>query len=247
MTAETLTGTCSCGAEASREKAAGLGADLLNRLPLLCPDCEARVEAETEQAKREEQRLTRESRAHRRIEASGLPLNLRRVDLDQLDRLGCEQALDTARTWITDGGGLLFTGPFGTGKTTIAAGAARAAIVNGRRLRWASAPLLLARLGSGFGTTQREWALEALTGAADLVLDDLDKTRPTDYGAEQVFLAVDSAVTEGRPLITTTNLSLSELAARWPAPFGEAIASRLVGYCRIVELTGADRRLDVAA
>jgi DNA replication protein DnaC len=76
--------------------------------------------------------------------------------------------------------------------------------------------------------------LATLTGTSALVLDDLDKTRPTEYGAEQIFLAVDGAVTSGRALLVTTNLGLGQLAGKWPQPFGEAIASRLAGYCKVV-------------
>jgi DNA replication protein DnaC len=41
----------------------------------------------------------------------------------------------------------------------------------------------------------------------------------------------------------TANLSLDEIAARFPDPFGDAIASRLAQHCETFELTGADRRL----
>jgi hypothetical protein len=38
----------------------------------------------------------------------------------------------------------------------------------------------------------------------------------------------------------TTNLGLGQLAAKWPAPFGEAIASRLAGYCKVVARSAVD-------
>ena len=74
------------------------------------------------------------------------------------------------------------------------------------------------------------------------MLDDLDKARPTDYGAEQIFLAIDHAVTHGRPLIVTSNLPLNRIADHWPQPAGHAIASRLLGYCVQHRLAGPDRR-----
>jgi DNA replication protein DnaC len=243
----TTTGKCcECGAAVTRQTATGMGAAFLNRLPFQCEPCAERLEAEWEHEDRENERREREALARRRIE-TWLPRNLRRVDLDALDRAGCADAIDAARRWAHDRGGLLLTGPFGVGKTTIAAGALRLRFESGRSGCWISAPLLLARLGSGLGTRQREQTLDLLTGTMALVLDDLDKTRPTEYGAEQVFLAVDGAVTNDRPLLVTTNLSLGELAGKWPAPFGEAIASRLVGCCQVIELTGHDRRLEAAA
>jgi DNA replication protein DnaC len=76
-----------------------------------------------------------------------------------------------------------------------------------------------------------------------LVLDDLDKTRPTPVAAEQLFLAIDHRIENRVPLAVTTNLSLAEIATRYEQPFGEAIASRLAGYCARHTITGVDRRM----
>jgi DNA replication protein DnaC len=80
-----------------------------------------------------------------------------------------------------------------------------------------------------------------------VILDDLDKARPSAFAAEQVFNAVDLCITHGSPLLVTTNLTPSQLATHWPAPHGEAIASRLAGFCELHELTGPDRRLERAS
>jgi DNA replication protein DnaC len=245
MTAATMTGTCECGDTVERGIVTGLAADLLNDLPFTCDPCYERAEADRERLEHAEQRERAKRDAAQRLANCGLPLNLRAIELDALDRTGCGEAIDAARQWATHGGGLVLTGPFGIGKTTIAAGALRLRLEQGRRGRWASAPLLMAHLGSGFDTPQRQGALHTLTGSRSaLVLDDADKVRPTEYGAEQVFLAVDGAVTNDRPLLLTTNLSVGELAAKWPQPYGEAIVSRIVGFCQVVPLTGTDRRLE---
>lgn len=243
---QTTTDACAggCGREVTRELAqGGRFAHVLNRLPLLCNDCEARqaVELEAEQTQRAARQLAIERRG--RHAHSGLPPALAHVDLDRLDAAGCETAIDMARSWAArEICGLLLTGPFGTGKTTIAAGALRHLLERDAG-RWVSAPELMAKLGAGFGTEQREWALDLLTARRALVLDDLDKTRPSEYGAEQIFLAVDNAVTRGQRLLVTTNLTVSGLATKWPEPYGEAIASRLAGYCTAISVTGRDRRL----
>ena len=134
-------------------------------------------------------------------------------------------------------------GPVGAGKTYSAATAAWA-MLERRPLIWTSAPLLFARLGSGLGSPARDRAVEILTSRKALVLDDLDKARPTEYGAEQIFLAVDNRVSNGVSLLATTNLSLAEISQRFPEPYGEAIASRLAGYCEVRKIEGRDRRLD---
>lgn len=235
------TGTCECGATVDREMPRGpSGRPLL--LPIICEACEAGKVAEWEREDRESAERAAVERQATRLRASGLPRALLTVDLDALDPSGTVEAINAARYWAARGGGLLLTGPIGVGKTTTAAGATRI-VLNKRSAKWTSAPLLMARLGSGFGDANRDLALALMTGTCPLVLDDLDKTRPTEYGAEQVFLMVDGAVSNDRALLVTTNLSLGELAAKWPAPYGEAIASRLTGYCKVVELSGEDRRL----
>jgi DNA replication protein DnaC len=137
---------------------------------------------------------------------------------------------------------VVLTGEFGVGKTTAAAVAAVRRLELGRNLWWRTAPYLLSQLGSGLGTQGREQALGVLSGGRALVLDDLDKVRPTDYGAEQVFIAIDRRLTEGVPLLITSNLTPAEMADRWPEPYGPAIASRLGGECRVVQMQGDDRR-----
>lgn len=244
---ETTTGECvGCGAPAEREMIAGQLAEIFNSLPLFCPRCDSERADRWEAEDRAEAERRGDDERRRRITSSGLPSALRAVDLENLDSDGAETAITAARRWAARGGGLLFTGPFGVGKTTIAAGALVLALAR-KPGRWTSVPLLMARLSSGLGSEQRAQALDLLTGTARLVLDDLDKCRPTEYGAEQIFTAVDGAVSNDRPLIVTTNLTLGALAAKWPAPYGEAIASRLAGYCEVVELAGQDRRLRGAA
>lgn len=107
-----------------------------------------------------------------------------------------------------------------------------------------SVPFLFARLGLAFSDDARQEALNALAATDALVLDDIDKTRPTEYAAEQLFCAIDTRVTAGAGLLVTTNLAPSALAERFPDPYGEAIVSRLVGHCETFALEGGDRRLE---
>lgn len=232
-----------CGTPVTREQ---LPADhryaaLLNGLECLCDSCISIAENAEAVAEREQQAKAKLERLARRINDSGLPAAHHGLKLDELDHPS--SILDAARRWVVDGGGLLLTGAVGVGKTTIAGAAARERLHSGPVL-WCSAPLLFARLGSGFGSEQREWALNLLTGRRALVLDDIDKARPTEFAAEQVFLAIDQRVEHLAPLLVTTNLSPSQLAGRWPEPYGTALASRLVGYCRTVKVAGYDRRLE---
>jgi DNA replication protein DnaC len=182
--------------------------------------------------------------ARRRLERSGLPLCYldAAVDLDQLDTGdGREPVLAAARRFA-DGElrGLLLTGAVGVGKSTIAAAAAKRYLQRAS-LRWVDVVDLCLRL-----TTDgplRTAAFETLAeheGA--LVLDDIDKTRPSAFAAEVVLSAINNAVSNLRPLVVTANPQIDQLAAHWPPPFGEAIGSRLVGYCMRVDMAGRDRR-----
>lgn len=240
-----VTGPCvqGCGRTVTRDMStAGSFAKHLADKPLWCDECIAAAEADRERAEQEAAATRRADHLPRRIEMAGLPAahHAKRIrDLDHTNELR-----EAALRWSLGSlPGLVLTGDVGRGKTTLAGAAALEMLHGGRDLIWTSAPLLMARLGSGFDTEQRAWALVALAGRKPLVLDDIDKARPTEYGAEQIFLAVDTRVEHGLPLLVTTNLPLSELAGRWVPPYGEALASRLYGYCQVMNVTGIDRRL----
>jgi len=209
-----------------------------------CADEEhARVLAELDaqrvaaDAKRAAQQLAR------RRQESGVPRLLRGRTLDDLDEDGRHQALAAARR-IADGhhGPLSLLGPVGTGKTTIAA-AVTGELLHTRDVRWVSVPALIAGLDARFGSDDREDALAVLRGTRALVLDDLDKARANEQIAMHLFTAVDQRVQNAAPLIVTANLTLTQLAKRWPQPHGQALASRLAGGI-VVHVDGRDRRLD---
>jgi DNA replication protein DnaC len=64
---------------------------------------------------------------------------------------------------------------------------------------------------------------------------------------EKLQAAIDGRMENGVPLLVTTNLSLRQIAEKYPQPEGEAIASRLFGYCRAFRVDGVDRRMERAA
>lgn len=240
-----LSGPCvgGCGRTVERDNStAGRYAKFLAGIPLMCTDCGVRKDRERAEAERDEQLKREAELLPRRIAESGLPVTHQERQIADLD--DAPELLAAAAAWATGQlPGLLFTGDVGRGKTTLAGAAALEMLQCGRSLVWASAPLVMARLGSGFNTDQHAWAIDTLSGNKGLVLDDIDKARPTEYGAEHIFLAIDTRVEHRLPLLVTSNLDLGQIAARWPSPYGDAIASRLVGYCRVLRVDGRDRRL----
>jgi hypothetical protein len=133
-------------------------------------------------------------------------------------------------------------GPWGTGKTTLA-GAAAFDMLHRRALLWMPASQLLADLSADWNSDRHERALDVLTGDYALCLDDVDKVRNSEYGVENLHQVIDQRVEHERPLLLTANVPIGDLARK----YSPAIASRLVGFCRVVHVQGADRRLSEAA
>ena len=197
-------------------------------IEVLCGDCKTR-RAAAEIARRRAQ--------------IGVPPPLAAYTFESIDQPeGIERGIDLARKWAAgDLDRVGFVGPPGTGKTRVAVAAANELVLH-TPVRFYSAPELLARLGTGrIDAPARTLAMQALSGHVALVLDDLDKARPTEYAAEQLFLAIDARIDGAAPLLVTTNLSSEELAVRWPQPYGEAITSRLL-LCEWAHFGGPDRR-----
>jgi DNA replication protein DnaC len=95
-----------------------------------------------------------------------------------------------------------------------------------------------------FGDEDRAAAVDAITGRGGLVLDDLDKVKPSEWACAQLLAAIDSRVQDDRSLLVTMNVTLGQLAEKLGPGWGDAIASRLAGYCEIVAVGGEDRRLN---
>lgn len=221
---------CANGFEFTPAKGDGLAARMANATRRTCDSCIDRLE-------RQEREAEAHARCQRHLDASGLPRRFRGLSFDDFEIGGNTSAFAAAREWA-DGklDGLMLFGPLGVGKTTLAAAAINVRLQR-QPVQWASVPSLIAE---SFGDQQaKERAARILTGSRPLVLDDLDKVKPNEWVASQLFAAIDNRLTAGTGLLVTTNLRNSEIAAT----FGEAIASRLKGYCALREMTGPDRRL----
>lgn len=249
-----MTGVCEgCGAEIRVEIPARapaylrrLAEERMEQGPLTqCEQCAALAEREADDAVQAHERAV--ARAERR-RLSGMPTKWVGQTLDGLDRDAPRlRAIELASQWADgDVPGLVLWGGVGRGKTAIAAAAANARLGRGRAVRWLSVAELMMGLRSGFGTPEYEQACRALDpgrGRPALVLDDLDKVKPTDHAVEPIYLAVNSWIEAELPLLVTLNRPLSKLSEWLPESFGDAISSRLSGYCKVREVGGVDRRL----
>lgn len=255
ITETTIEGPCTvCGLQTSRERKFVVIGEVRRETwgvasqPLRCPPCSERHDQQLEAAaRRQEAKWAADELAYkvrRAINHSGVPQAYQPAHVAGLDHE--PRLVDAARRFANgETAGLLLTGPVGTGKTTIAAAAAMDFMRReGSSLKWFSAAAIMNRLSGGFNDPRRAEMLAALDDTRGaLVLDDLDKTRPTSYGAEPLFVAIDSCISNRRPLIATTNLSPSKIAAHWPEEIGAPMLSRLMGYCEAHTVSGEDRRL----
>lgn len=78
-----------------------------------------------------------------------------------------------------------------------------------------------------------------------LILDDFGMERGTEYGLEQVYNVIDSRYRSGRPLIVTTNLTLSELQNP-PDRAHQRIYDRVLAMCTPICCSGINFRKEQA-
>jgi len=206
--------------------------------------CELRAMQNMEESQRAEKQETYRQAL---LQHSGLTVGkLARMSLSTFKREpGNSEALDAADRFIREypqTAGLVIAGPFGRGKTHLAAGIARTLINSLHRVEFWQAYSLLdsLRIRKERDETQSRYEVEHFVDVPLLVVDDLGKERLTDWGREQIFHTFDQRDVMERPTLVTTNLSIPELEDH----VGGAVVSRLMGSCRWVEIGGVDHRLE---
>ena len=139
--------------------------------------------------------------------------------------------------------GLLLWGGVGTGKSYFAGCVANALMEREILVRMTNFALVLNDLNADF--EGRGAYISRLCSAPLLILDDFGMERGTEYGLEQVFNVIDSRYRSARPLIVTTNLTLSELQN--PRDTAHArIYDRLLSMCAPIRFNGEDLRKQTA-
>ena len=73
-----------------------------------------------------------------------------------------------------------------------------------------------------------------------ILLDDVSSNKQTDFETDKLLAVVNHRVNNFKPFIITTNLKQDEFTEA----FGERIASRLLGYCKIIEFKEEDKRFN---
>jgi DNA replication protein DnaC len=131
---------------------------------------------------------------------------------------------------------LYLYGPYGSGKSHLAAAILNAAAARGLEARYASSLALLRLIRQGFKDRSADDRLEALQTVPLLVIDDLGVENETEWNDASLFDLINARYVAERATIYTSNLAPHEL--RDPR-----IASRISGSCLLVKMVAYDFRM----
>lgn len=134
------------------------------------------------------------------------------------------------------GGGLMFIGGVGTGKTHLAA-----AVINHVSGQLMIPARFVTAVGMFGQLRDLEKGTEAMRGFKDvplLAIDDLGKEKITEWNREKLFEIINHRYENCLPVIITTNGTPKELEQK----LGEAVFSRLCETCSGVMMDGEDYR-----
>lgn len=139
--------------------------------------------------------------------------------------------------------GLLLWGGVGTGKSFLAGCIANALMEQEVPVRMTNFARILNELNSSF--SGRNDIVDRLCRYPLLIIDDFGMERGTEYALEQIYNIVDSRYRSRKPLIVTTNLSLTELQN--PQDTAHArIYDRMLEMCLPILFTGENFRKETA-
>lgn len=215
-------------------------ADRLMVVPALCDCGKAEVERERQQQQlRKERKQVDELFQYSLIDERFRESTFENVKVTQENA----KAVRIARNYVAHfdemysiAKGLLLYGPTGTGKTYLADCIANALIRKGVPVLVTSIVALTRGLGKQLPET-----LQKMKSARLLVLDDFGAERFTDFKSEQIFDVIDSRYGSKKPMIITTNYSLTEMKE----PDGirqKRVNERILEVCHPVKMDGASWR-----
>lgn len=152
----------------------------------------------------------------------------------------CEKYCDTFSERMMKNQGLLFYGNSGAGKTFAASCIANCLIEKGYSVLMSS----FARLVNVTGTEIYSM-IDRMRSADLLIMDDLGAERNSSYAVERVWQIVDSRLLQNKPLIVTTNLTVTEMKNVEDYNYLR-IYQRIFEMCYPVPFSGKSYRLDTA-
>ena len=139
--------------------------------------------------------------------------------------------------------GLLIWGDVGCGKTYLAAAIANALMEDEIPVRMTNFNAIMNDLSGSF--EGRNEYLDRLSGCPLLIIDDFGMERETDYGLELIYSVIDGRYRSRKPMIVTTNLTLTELRGATDTAH-RRIYDRVLEMCVPVFCKGESRRRKTA-
>ncbi len=140
-----------------------------------------------------------------------------RVGLGEQQQESIERAYNQARTYAQSlHGWLLIQGPYGCGKTHLAAAIANECVARGVPTLFLTVPDLLDSLRFAFNAEDIsfEERFEQIRSAPLLIMDDFGTQSATEWAREKLFQILNFRYINNLPLVVTTNLSLQEIDGR---------------------------------
>lgn len=145
---------------------------------------------------------------------------------------------------------LILVGNNGVGKTHIACSIANKLIENGIPVIYGTLINLLAELRNSYDTDNNISEMEIIKlyeNVALLIIDDLGKEKPSEWGLEKLFTIINSRYENNLPVIITTNYNQNSLVERLrldgEIETAKSIISRLYEMCYLVKIDDIDHRI----
>ncbi len=138
---------------------------------------------------------------------------------------------------------ILMEGGTGLGKTHLSLAIARRVIDRGFGVIYCSSPNILSVLErEHFSRGVTDDTQARLVECDLLIIDDLGSEFATQFTSVTMYNLINTRLSQGKPCIINTNLSLSELKSR----YSERFVSRLIGENIYFEFIGEDVRIQKA-
>lgn len=148
-----------------------------------------------------------------------------------------------------DRNGLFITGSVGTGKTHLVAAIANQLMMQGQPVICMTMIDLLDRIKRTYdkGTTSEGDVLKLYETVPLLIIDDMGKEPPTEWGVSKIYTIINNRYEGYMPTIVTTNYDDKALIKRLTPERGdditaEAIIDRLREMCEGIMMTGPSWR-----
>ncbi len=163
-----------------------------------------------------------------------MPVKFRDIECDKIELV--KQGINQS---------LFITGASGVGKTVLMASVVKELLKEKQnKVKWISYPGFIMELQSMFRkegeNTPFEVAEEVATYPSTLCIDDIGAEKMTAFVQQITYYIINYREQEMLHTLITSNFSLQQIDEQ----IDSRISSRIGGMCKIIKLTGRDRRLE---